>query len=99
MDILVIGRGPSVVESGIAQLRAQGFSAHGVLADEDAVAVLDTDPVDFLLIGGGVESDSRALLIKKAEQHGVSVIEANRKGRDLETYLQEEVFPVLRERQ
>ncbi|MFI6171531.1 hypothetical protein ACIBCN_32470 [Nocardia sp. NPDC051052] len=99
MDILVIGRGPSVVESGIAQLRAQGFSAHGVLADEDAVAVLDTDPVDFLLIGGGVESDSRALLLEKAEQHGVSVIEANRKGRDLETYLQEEVFPVLRDRQ
>ncbi|MEU7142194.1 hypothetical protein ABZ942_22295 [Nocardia sp. NPDC046473] len=96
MDILVIGRGPSVVESGIAQLRAQGFSAHGAIADDDALAALDAEPVDYLLIGGGVESDSRDLLIKKAEQHGVSVIEANRKGRDLETYLQEEVFPVLR---
>ncbi|WP_194832210.1 hypothetical protein [Nocardia sp. XZ_19_369] len=99
MDILVIGRGPSVVASGLELIRAQGFTAHGVTADEDALAALAAGPVGLLLIGGGVESDSSAALKEKAEQHGVAVLEAVRKGRDLETYLREEVFPVLRGRQ
>ncbi|MEV6556521.1 hypothetical protein AB0M22_12450 [Nocardia sp. NPDC051756] len=98
MDILVIGRGRNVVDSAIPQIQAQGFTAHGVIADEDALAVLDREPVGILLIGGGVERVSRDLLIQKAEQHGVAVIEARRNGRDLDTYLQEEVFPALRER-
>ncbi|QBS41924.1 hypothetical protein [Nocardia sp. CS682] len=99
MDILVIGRGPSVVASGLELIRAQGFTAHGVTTDEDALAALEAGPVGLLLIGGGLERDSSAVLKEKAEKHGVAVIEAVRNGRDLETYLREDVFPVLRDRQ
>ncbi|WP_107659812.1 hypothetical protein [Nocardia suismassiliense] len=99
MDILTIGRGPSVVAAGLELIRAQGFTAHGVTADADALAALEAGPIGLLLIGGGVESDSSAALQEKAAQHGVPVIEAVRNGRDLETYLQEEVFPILRARQ
>ncbi|MFI9405211.1 hypothetical protein [Nocardia sp. NPDC052316] len=98
MDILVIGRGPSVVASGLELIRAQGFTAHGVTADEDALAALAAGPVGLMLIGGGVEPTSSTALKEKAEQHGVPVLEAARNGRDLETYLREEVFPVLRDR-
>ncbi|WP_069165489.1 hypothetical protein [Nocardia altamirensis] len=98
MDILIIGRSRNTVDTATAQIRAHGFTAEGVIADQDALAALDTGEFGTLLIGGGVERVSRELLKQRAARNGVAVIEARRHGRDIDTYLQEVVYPALRER-
>ncbi|MFE7796814.1 hypothetical protein [Nocardia sp. NPDC057440] len=99
LDILIIGRSRRTVDTATEQLRSLGFTAHGVIADDEAVTLLDAREVTTLLIGGGVQRESRALLKQRAQQRGVTVLEARRAGREIDVYLREEVVPLLRGRQ
>lgn len=97
MDVLVVGRSRSTVDTAIGLLETWGFAAQGATADEEALTALDTRRFRALLIGGGVEPASRDRLKDSAGRRDVTVLEARRNGRDLEVYLREEVVPVLRE--
>ncbi|MEV0295781.1 hypothetical protein [Nocardia sp. NPDC050710] len=98
MDVLIIGRSKGAVDTAATRLHALGFTARGVTTDHEALAALDTERFGTLLIGGGVERNSRIPLKASAARHGVTVLEARRNGRDIDTYLREVVLPVLRER-
>ncbi|MFD0365445.1 hypothetical protein ACFQZZ_28750 [Nocardia sp. GCM10030253] len=95
MKVLAIGRGLEVVNTAVAILQSHGYVAVGTTADDDALAELDTGEITHLIIGGGVEPDSREQLKKQAQAHGVTVHEAERNGRGIESYLEEVVIPSL----
>ncbi|WP_062993365.1 hypothetical protein [Nocardia anaemiae] len=95
MKVLAIGRGRAVVDTAIELLRANGYAAVGTIADAEALRVLDTGEITDLIIGGGVEADSRAALKRKAADRHVIVHEAKRGGRGIEEYLNEVVIPSL----
>ncbi|WP_051182661.1 hypothetical protein [Nocardia vinacea] len=95
MKVLAIGRGPEIVDTATKLLRANGFAAVGTIADAEALRVLDTGEVTDLIIGGGVEPDSRAALKQKAADQHVTVHEAERAGRGIEEYLIDVVIPTL----
>ncbi|WP_327095099.1 hypothetical protein OIE68_34325 [Nocardia vinacea] len=95
MKVLAIGRGPEIVDTATKLLRANGFAAVGTIADAEALRVLDTGEITDLIIGGGVEPDSRAALKQKAADQHVTVHEAKRGGRGIEEYLNDVVIPTL----
>lgn len=98
MRILIIGRGANTVNGAVARIGEYGFAAEGVTTDDAAADGLDTARFGVLLIGGGVERESRARLKEHAARCGVTVLEGRRNGRDIDSYLREEVVPFLRDR-
>jgi hypothetical protein len=96
MKVLAIGRGQELVDTAVSILQSHGYAAVGTIADDDALAALDTGEITHLIIGGGVEPDSREALKDRAETAGVAVHEAKRNGRGIEGYLEEVVIPALR---
>ncbi|WP_433681377.1 hypothetical protein [Nocardia sp. CA-119907] len=95
MKVLAIGRSQNVVDTATEVLQANGFAAVGTIADVEALRVLDTGGITDLIIGGGVESDSRAALKQKAAAQQVTVHEARRGRRGIEEYLNDVVIPTL----
>ncbi|MFD3744845.1 hypothetical protein [Nocardia sp. NPDC058633] len=95
VDLLTVGRGEEVVASAIAYLEPLGFRVLGTTSDDEARAILHREQVRLLVIGGGVEADSRNALTAEATQRGTTVVQAQRAGRDLEQYLGEEIVPIL----
>ncbi|WP_063044825.1 hypothetical protein [Nocardia pseudovaccinii] len=95
MKVLAVGRGQAVVDTATELLRANGYAAVGTIADAEALRVLDTGEITNLIIGGGVEPNSRAALKRKAADRHVTVHEAERGGRGIEDYLNEVVIPTL----
>lgn len=99
MRPLIIGREPSIVRRGVETVRAQGIPVLGESEDAAAISALASGTVTDLLIGGGVEPSSRDALRQVAAEHGVTVLEAARGGRDVADYLVGVVIPELRRRQ
>ncbi|MGY0502114.1 hypothetical protein ACWZHB_26805 [Nocardia sp. FBN12] len=97
VDLLAVGRGREVVDAALAYVGGLGFRVLGSTADEEALAVLGRERVRLLVIGGGVEAESRKVLTAAAQEHGATVIQAERAGRGIEQYLAEEVVPTLAE--
>ncbi|MFD4458647.1 hypothetical protein [Nocardia sp. NPDC058480] len=95
VDLLAVGRGREVVDAALGYVGGLGFRVLGSTADEEALAVLGRERVRLLVIGGGVEAESRKVLTAAAEAHGATVVQAERAGRGIEQYLAEEVVPVL----
>ncbi|MGW6425783.1 hypothetical protein ACWF82_24185 [Nocardia sp. NPDC055053] len=96
VDLLVVGRGQSVVDTSTAYIDGLGFRALGTTLDEEALGILDREQVRLLVIGGGVEADSRKTLAARADERGTTIVAAERAGRGVEQYLAEEIVPVLR---
>lgn len=59
--VLVVGRHASILARVTALLEGAGYAVGGALTDEDAMRLMASD-YDALLIGGGVEADSRRTL-------------------------------------
>ncbi|MFE6920317.1 hypothetical protein ACFVAV_04640 [Nocardia sp. NPDC057663] len=96
VDLLVVGRGQSVVDTSITYIGDLGYRALGTTLDEEALDILDREQVRLLVIGGGVETESRKTLAAKADERETTVVAAERAGRGVEQYLAEEIVPVLR---
>ncbi|WP_254885377.1 hypothetical protein [Streptomyces sp. NA02950] len=62
MRTLVLGRTPARVAQVLATLRTDGFDAEGVSTDEAARKLWETEEFGVLIVGGGVEPDSRAAI-------------------------------------
>lgn len=65
-NILVIGRHQFIMDRVIAMLRQHKYNASGVSTDSEAILLLQTEPFDALVIGGGVELSSAELLKSEA---------------------------------
>ena len=97
VDLLAVGRGREVIDAALGYVGELGFRVLGSTTDEEALAILGRERVRLLVIGGGVEPDSRKILTAAAEEQGATVVQAERAGRGIERYLAEEVVPKLGE--
>ena len=71
--ILVVGRHDQVMRPVLAALKSDGYRPSGVLTDDDAIEMLKTRRFEAMLVGGGVEPDSRERLAALAADAGVAV--------------------------
>jgi DNA-binding response OmpR family regulator len=67
MRVLVLGRHAPMLQSALTLLRQHGYTVAGFTKDEEILQAISTTPFDLVVIGGGVESDSRSH-IKAAAQ-------------------------------
>ncbi|HVW43936.1 MAG TPA: hypothetical protein VHC18_21560 [Amycolatopsis sp.] len=95
MTTLIVARSQDLVHAVVATLSADGFAAHGVTADAEAVARLESGEVTTAVIGGGVAQDSREMLKNIAQTRGVPVIDGAMRGRPVEDYVRRELEPRL----
>ena len=77
-SVLVLGRERHLVDASTDIIEANGFNVVGVTRDEEALALLDTGRFIAVLVGSGVESESRPPVRQHAAPHGTVVLEARR---------------------
>ncbi|MEU2552177.1 hypothetical protein ABZ589_10805 [Streptomyces sp. NPDC013313] len=97
MRTLVLGRTPARVTEVLATLRADGFDAEGVSTDEEARELLESEEFGVLIIGGGVEQDSRAALKEFAGKHRVRRVIDGALTKPFDAYVRREFEPLIRE--
>src|SRR5699024_5341686 len=96
MAVLAVGRGQGVVDTVVAAMRARGIDGLGVSTDADAAAHLQAGSITAVVIGGGVEADSRETLKRHAATAGVLVvIEEPLAGRASDRYVRQVILPRL----
>lgn len=59
--VLVIGRHPEMMQRVLSILQQHGYNAIGKQENEEALAAFNNDSFRAVIIGGGVDSTSRAL--------------------------------------
>jgi len=57
---LLVGRQRSMMDAAVAVVSANGFTAKGVLTDDEALTEIASGDFAVVTIGGGVEPDSRS---------------------------------------
>ncbi|OON79187.1 hypothetical protein [Streptomyces tsukubensis] len=97
MKTLVLGRMPARVTEVLATLRADGFDAEGVSTDEEARKLLETGEFGVLIVGGGVESDSRAAIKEFAAARLVRRVIDGALTEPFDAYVRREFEPLIRE--
>ena len=97
MTVLIVGRGPRVVASVVQVLHEHAIESVGVTDDVHAKARLQAGDATALVIGGGVERRSRRALRRAAEAAGVTVIQGALGNRDVRSYVDDELVPLLRQ--
>ncbi|MFF2205605.1 hypothetical protein [Streptomyces sp. NPDC058145] len=97
MRTLVLGRSPARVTEVLATLRTDGFDAEGVSTDEEAQKLLESEEFGVLIIGGGVEPDSRATLKEIAAKHRVQRVIDGALTQPFDAYVRRELEPLIRE--
>ncbi|TWP50516.1 hypothetical protein FKR81_20305 [Lentzea tibetensis] len=95
-SVLVVGREGAVVAAVVAATRARGAGAVGATTDEAACEAMSAGDVAVLVIGAGVERESRDLLRRAAESGGTTVVETPLRGGDVDEYVVREIMPRLR---
>ena len=60
--VLVIGRHPKIMVATLAHLESAGYRTTGRFTDDEAIAAFVETPVDLVIIGGGVEPESKTRL-------------------------------------
>ncbi|MEV0847444.1 hypothetical protein AB0J21_16510 [Streptomyces sp. NPDC049954] len=97
MQTLVLGRTPARVSQVLATLRADGFEAQGASTDEEARTLLAAERFGVLVIGGGVEPDSRTAIKEFAARHGVRRVIDGALTAPFDAYVRREFEPLIRE--
>jgi hypothetical protein len=95
MTVLVVARGTALIDRILPLINAGGVRAFATTEDDEALENLETGEISTLVIGGGVERESRHRLQSAAEQNGVRVIEGHARGKDPEAYVRDELLPAL----
>jgi hypothetical protein len=77
--VLVIGRHSGMLARVLSMLTAAGYEARGTQDNAEAFALLRTWPVDAVIIGGGVDDESRHLFHNQFPvlQPGIKIIDAH----------------------
>ncbi|POX56763.1 hypothetical protein C3489_02950 [Streptomyces sp. Ru71] len=97
MRTLVLGRTPARVTEVLATLRTDGFDAEGVSTDDEARTLLRTEEFGVLIIGGGVEPESRAAIKEFAARHRVRRVIDGALTAPFDAYVRREFEPLIRE--
>lgn len=97
-NVLVLGRERHLVDASTEIIEQHGFRAVGVTADEEAFALLDTGDFAAVLVGSGVELESRPPVHAHAAPHGTAVFEARRVfGQTVHDHVRHVIVPQLLE--
>jgi DNA-binding response OmpR family regulator len=77
--LLIIGRYPEVMQRITALLQAQGYSIDSALTDDEALKIFSEKSFDAVVIGGGVEPQSRQVFQTTFRGHNaaIKIIDAN----------------------
>lgn len=76
-NVLVVGRKSDEVARATEALRTRGYAASGEISDDDAIETLRNARVDIVVLGRGIDADSRNRLIETANARcpGVKIVE------------------------
>lgn len=73
-NILVVGRHEKIMETVLRLINGQpGWKANGALTDDEAIRHYSQQSFDLVLIGGGVEESSEALLMARFKSYNAEV--------------------------
>jgi DNA-binding NtrC family response regulator len=77
--LLVIGRHADMMAKVSAMLTSHGYQPHGALTNDAAFAIFQDQPIAAVVIGGGVDDESRARFHREFVRlrPGVHVIDAH----------------------
>ena len=77
--LLVIGRHADMMARINAMLTQNGFTPHGALTNAEAIATFQAQPIAGVVIGGGVDQESRDLFHREFARlrPGVVIIDAH----------------------
>ncbi len=93
---LVVGREGAVVAAMVAATRARGIEAVGATTDQAAADALASGDIAVLVIGAGVERESRDVLRRAAELSGIAVVETPLRRGNVDEYVAREIVPRFR---
>lgn len=71
--VLVIGRHAEMLERVTSLIRQQGYVCIGKLTNEEALLAFQTEKIDAVVIGGGVDLESRNLFHREFTKLNPSV--------------------------
>jgi aryl-alcohol dehydrogenase-like predicted oxidoreductase len=77
MRIGIVGRHPEILHGALALADEAGHDARGTTVDDEALAWVRQQQVVALLIGGGVELESRETLLSACEANDVRGVEVH----------------------
>jgi DNA-binding NarL/FixJ family response regulator len=63
--VLIIGRHADMLTKITDMLKQHGYNSIGKMTNEDAILVFKADTIDAVIIGGGVDAESRDLFHKE----------------------------------
>jgi hypothetical protein len=93
--VLVLGRERPLVDASTGIIAENGFRVVGVTRDEEAFALLDTGGFVAVLVGSGVEVESRPAVRRHAAPH-TAVLEARRVvGQTVQDHVRHVIVPQL----
>ncbi|MFG1668832.1 hypothetical protein [Streptomyces sp. Y7] len=97
-NVLVLGRERHLVDASTEIIEADGFNAVGVTRDEEALSLLDTGRFIAVLVGSGVEWESRPPVREHAAAHDTVVLEARRiPMQTVQDHVRDVIVPRLRQ--
>ena len=66
--VLVVGRHPDIMARVLDKFDDRGIPTQGVFDDSDAMAAMLTGEYSHIVVGGGVEAESKEALREEADQ-------------------------------
>ncbi|MFN8277083.1 MAG: hypothetical protein U0T84_06350 [Chitinophagales bacterium] len=77
--ILIVGRHANMLDRIVAQVEQAGYWAIGTTTNEGALDAVKSHPIDAVIIGGGVDPDSRLWMREefKKWRQGIILIDAH----------------------
>lgn len=75
MKVLVLGRQQAIMDEILPLIQSEGFEAVGVLTDQEAIANLRNGNFNVVVVGGGIENDSREKIRLTATETNTKFLE------------------------
>ena len=96
LRVIVVGRAPEQMAAATAVLESHGFSATGVLSEEEARrAIAEHDRIFAVVAGGSIDEAGQDRLRAAAALKGATLVTANIGHDDPTAYFTESVIPRL----
>jgi heme-degrading monooxygenase HmoA len=94
---MIVAREQATVDRVVSLVREEGLDIMGTTSDEEALGRLESGAVGGLVIGGGVQEESRQRLRSVADQKGIAVVRGALAGKDPGVCVRDELVPQLRQ--
>jgi 3-phosphoglycerate kinase len=72
MNVLLVGRTPAVIADVLDQVEAPAVTFYTGSSLEDVMAVLERTQVDHVIVGGGLDVDTRLQIVRSVFESSTS---------------------------